>query len=91
MTIHQLKTDPIVFNDVADENKNFEIRFNDRKFQIYDTLILLETKFTGEEMKNGKPLEFTGESITATVKYIMYGEMYGLKEGWVIMSLGNLM
>ena len=52
---HELKTDPDVFDEVARGEKTFEIRYNDRNFQIGDRLTLRRTDFTGEEMKAGKP------------------------------------
>lgn len=84
--IHELKTDPIVFQAVYDGLKRFEIRFDDRGFQVGDSLILRETRYTGQEMKEGMPLEYTGNTILFEVKYILRGPVYGLKEGWVILS-----
>jgi hypothetical protein len=86
MTIHELKTDPEVFDAVADGLKTFEIRYDDRGYQIGDQLILNKTRYTGEEMKQGKPLEYL-DSYGATVSYILRGPIYGLADGWVIMSL----
>ena len=84
---HELKTDPDVFDAVVAGNKTFEIRFNDRNFQVEDQLVLRKTKYTGEEMKNGAPLEYIGEPFFAVVIYILRGPIYGLSDGWVIMSI----
>jgi len=84
---HELKTDPEVFQAVWDEKKNFEIRFNDRNFQIGEAIDLLETKYTGAEMKAGKPLEYTGRKIGVEIGYILKGPVYGLADGWVIMDI----
>jgi hypothetical protein len=81
-----LKTDPEVFQAVFEGTKNFEIRKNDRDFQVGDTLLLRETKFSGEEMAVGVPLIYTGRSIVCDVKYILQG-LYGLQDGWCIMSI----
>jgi len=67
--------------------KKYEIRFNDRDFQIGDMINLRETKFTGEEMKTGKPLIYTARTITKIVSHVLEGPIYGLKDGWVILSL----
>lgn len=82
---HKLKTDPKVFQDVLDGNKTFEIRFNDRDFQAGDELILKETLHSGEEIKEGSPLEYTGREISTEVTYVLSG--YGLQEGWVILGI----
>jgi hypothetical protein len=47
---HELKTDPYVFEEVFKDNKTFEIRYNDRNFEVNDILILKETKYTGDEV-----------------------------------------
>ena len=82
---HDLKTDPKVFQDVINGNKTFEIRFNDRDFQVGDELILKETKYSGEQMKNGNSLEFTGRQLIKNVSYVLSG--YGLQDGWVILGI----
>ncbi len=84
---HELKTDPGPFCQVRNRLKTFEIRFDDRNFEVGDTLNLMETVYSGEAMKNGKPLEYTGAICTRFVLHIMRGPVYGLKEGWVIMSI----
>jgi len=87
MKEHELKTDPDVFDAVVRGEKKFEIRFNDRDFCVGDLLILRKTRYTGEEMKNGKPLEYVNGYFACYVTYILHGAIYGLKEGWVIMSI----
>jgi len=54
MNRHILKTDKDVFDLSWDEDKLYEIRFDDRNFQIGDELFLVETVYTGEKMKAGK-------------------------------------
>ena len=82
---HTLKTDSEVFQAVSDGRKTFEIRFNDRDFKVGDELILLETIHSGEQMKQGKPLLYSGNEIHKIVSYVLSG--YGLKEGWVILGI----
>lgn len=84
---HELKTDPEVFDAVIAGTKTFEIRKNDRNFQVGDELVLRQTKHTGEEMAGGAPLEYTGSFWTVPVIGIMHGPMYGLSDGWCIMSI----
>lgn len=84
--IHNLKTDPGVFEQTAIGNKPWEIRLNDRNFKVGDYVLLLETKYSGEAMRNGKPLVYTGREYKFQIRYIMHGPAYGLKMDWVIMS-----
>jgi ASC-1-like (ASCH) protein len=44
--IHELKIDPIYFEAVWNGTKNFEIRKNDRCFQVGDIIVLKE--FNGD-------------------------------------------
>jgi ASC-1-like (ASCH) protein len=51
---HELKTTPVYFEGVWSGRKNFEIRFNDRDFQVGDNVNLLEwddDKFTGRAVR----------------------------------------
>ena len=84
--IHKLKTDTEVFQAIVDGRRTFEIRFNDRNFKVGDELVLLETIYTLEEqIKNGKPLLFSGNELRKTVSYVSSG--YGLQDGWVILGI----
>lgn len=87
MTEHLLKTDPEVFQASWDDMKGFELRKNDRDFRPSDRLRLLETVHSGKEMADGKPLDYTGRAIESVVDYILHGPIYGLQEGWVILSV----
>ena len=84
---HELKTDAEVFRDVVAGLKTFEIRKNDRGFQVGDILELRKTRYTGEQMRAGKPLKYTGEITTVGVSHILNGPIYGLESGWVILSI----
>lgn len=87
MKIHELKTDPRVFDQVREREKKFEIRFNDRKYAKGDYLLLKRTGYTGQEMRTGLPLVYTGQEALLRVEHILHGPIYGLMEGWVIMSI----
>ena len=80
----ELKTDPEVFAAVLAGTKTYEIRLDDRNFQVGDELFLRETKFSGAEMRAGAPLDFTGRELTRIVSHKLTG--YGLLPGWCNLS-----
>jgi len=85
MKLHELKTDSILFDDVWAGNKTFEIRYNDRNFQVGDFLWLRKTMYSGKEMKQGRDLIYMNSEITAKITYILTG--YGLKNNWCILGI----
>lgn len=85
MNIHKLKTDPDSYCQMTSQIKKYELRFDDRKFKCGDELQLEETRYSSEEMKAGKPLEYTGRIAVRRVDWILKG--YGLLPGWVILSV----
>ena len=74
---HSLKILPKYFNDVASGYKTFEVRKNDRNFQVGDTLIL-------KEWENG---EYTGRIIKKEITYILNDSSGYVIEGYVIIGL----
>lgn len=81
--IHELKTVPPYFARVLDGTKTFEVRRDDRGFQVGDTLWLRE--WTG--------IEFTGRSIHKRVVYMFRWDeddlgALMLADGTVVMGLG---
>jgi hypothetical protein len=87
MKEHELKTDPQVFDDVVGGRKTFEIRKDDRGYEVGDVLKLRRTRYKGGEMAEGLPLEYIGSPFYVNVTYILRGPIYGLADGWVIMSI----
>jgi len=87
MKTHELKTDPAVFQDVRDGRKTFEIRFDDRDYNVGDELLLKETTATGSAIRMGlAPLQYTGREERRTVSHLLRGPLYGIADGWVILS-----
>lgn len=76
---HYLKILPEYYRAIERGQKNFEVRFNDRNFKVWDVLHL-------QECING---EYTGREILADVPYILDDPAY-CKEGYVIMALANI-
>lgn len=77
-TTHELKTTQPYFEEVFKGNKRFELRKNDRGFNIGDTMILREWN---EENK-----KYTGRKIRLEIRYIL--EDYpGLEKGYCILGV----
>ena len=75
---HELKILPKWFEDVQTNKKNFEIRKNDRNFEVGDYLIL-------KEWHRGK---FTDRYVIRQIEYIYKGDgTYGLTEDYCVLGL----
>ena len=74
--IHELKIAPEYFEKVVSKEKLFEIRYNDRNFQVGDTLKL-------QEYQGGT---YTGRIIYVKVTYILQG-FEGLQPNYVVLSV----
>ena len=74
--VHELKVYPWYFRDVKSKLKSFEIRKNDRFYQVGDYLLLREHRDdTG----------YTGDEVLAKVLYVHEGEF--LEKGYCVMSI----
>ena len=76
-TTHELKTWPEFFQSIADEEKTFEIRRDDRGFRVGDYLLLRE--WTHDD-------GYSGRVRLRKVCYVLR-DFPGLAEGWVCMGL----
>lgn len=79
LMIHELKIIPEYYNDIISGRKTFEVRFNDRNYQVGDVLVL-------REYENG---EYTGRAIERKVIYILDETSGYVLKDHVIMSLGR--
>ena len=75
---HYLKIYPEYYEAVASKDKPFEVRKNDREYQVGDKLILREC--------NGR---CSGRYITADVSYVLNNPQFCAK-GYVILGLKNI-
>lgn len=80
--IHQLKISPEFFEEVISGRKSFEIRFNDREFNVGDILALNEWEQTSSVGGH-----YTNRSCVVYVDYIFYGGTLGVEEDYVVMSI----
>lgn len=76
-TTHNLKILPNYFQDVYSGKKMFEVRLNDRDYQVGDMLYLQE--WSPED-------GYTGNYVKKDVYYILDDPAY-VKEGFVILGL----
>lgn len=94
MKIHELKIWPIYFEKVLSGEKTFELRKNDRDFQVGDVLILKEfnsglSDATGPERVVIEERGYTGREVKKKITYIYKGcaNGLGLREGFCILSI----
>lgn len=73
---HNLKIAPSYFEAVKENKKTFELRRNDRNFNVGDTLNL-----------EGFQGEYTGRNIQVKITYILEGGIYGLSKEYVILAI----
>jgi len=81
MIKHILKCHPQFFKDIASGKKQFEVRKNDRKYEVNDQITLREYDPISKKY-SGKELDF---SITYVLK-----NFDGIKKNWVIMAIKQI-
>lgn len=77
--VHELKTWMPYFQEVCDHIKTFEVRNNDRNFNVGDYLELHEW--------NQDEKVYTGRKRTVYVSTILHGGQFGIEEGYCVMSI----
>ena len=83
MTTHRLKTWPVFYDDVECGAKTFEIRKNDRNFQVGDILIL--------EKYDPDKKEYDGSSLEVSVDYTIHlNGLPGMPDDFIAMSISLL-
>ncbi len=75
--IHELKILPQYFEAVLSDNKPFEIRKNDRNFQVGDQAILKEYS---------QECSYTGRKVKCDIVYVMTDSEY-VKEGFAVLGI----
>lgn len=74
---HYLKTETEYYQAIEQGKKKFELRKNDRNFQVHDIVVL-------EEVVNGVK---TGRSLPQIeILYVLKGGKYGLPEDYCIFN-----
>lgn len=83
MKIHKLKTLQPFFDDVVNGIKNFELRKDDRNFQVGDRLDLFEGDEQVDDIENRENKNHTHRFIT----YKLVGGRFGLLDGYCILGI----
>lgn len=92
MKVHELKLDDEYFNDVRDGIKTFEIRKNDRDFQVGDLLALSRYKdgsYCNWQFNGGFHNSDIHEADTLLMR-VTYITDYEQKDGYVVMGIRPL-
>lgn len=71
-------------------SKKFEVRKNDRNYQLGDELLLKEFVPKGYYEDGFIDDQFTGRILHRRIDYILHGGQFGIEEGYVVMSLSIL-
>jgi hypothetical protein len=88
--IHELKTHPQYFSMVFAGTKKFEVRKNDRNYQLGDELLLKEFVPEGYYEDGTSDEHYTGRILHRRIDYILHGGQFGIENGYVVMSLSVL-
>lgn len=76
--IHHVKCETVFFEDVVNNRKPFEVRKNDRDYQVGDDMVLKEWD---KDLQ-----EFTGREDRVTIIYLL--EDYpGIEEGYCVLGI----
>lgn len=90
MKVHELKILPKYFNSVVSREKTFELRKDDRGFEVGDILILKEFNPNKKyETIEGDESHFSGRKILKEINYILKDETesMGLSKDYAILGI----
>lgn len=76
---HELKTLNPYFTDVMNGTKKFEVRKDDRNYQVGDILVL-------QEYEPETPSPYTGRKIKVEVVYKLAGGNFGVLDGHCVLG-----
>jgi hypothetical protein len=77
--VHELKTWPEFFESVINGQKRFEVRKDDRNFQVGDTVVLREFNPVMECYSDRESRWLVG--------YILRGPQFGIEAGYAVLQL----
>lgn len=74
---HELKIYPKYYEDVISGQKTFEVRINDRKFQVGDILVL----------KEWDNIRYSGRVCNVIITYMIDDKFAGIMPGYVVLGI----
>jgi hypothetical protein len=86
----RLRTWPEPFQAVLDGRKPYEIRVNDRGFQVGDVLHLVEFDPKIYQQYDNAVLALTGREVRKLVTYMTAGGAWGLPPDLCVLGLGEV-
>ncbi|MBO3269239.1 ASCH/PUA domain-containing protein [Hymenobacter defluvii] len=78
---HELKIWPSCFSAVEARTKPFDVRQNDRNFQVGDAVLLREYEPESEQ--------YTGRVLTRWISYVLHGGAFGVEAGWCVLGFAE--
>lgn len=88
-TTHELKCYAPLFDAIERGDKTFDIREDtDRHFQTGDTIVLTRTETLEPAPPFAQPAPYVQpHQLTKRITFVLHGERWGLKPGFVCLSL----
>ena len=86
--VHELKTDPDMFDAVMAGAKTVEVRYDDRHYLVGDYLNLRRTVYSADAMRSGAPLMYTGEAVLVQVTHKL--KDLGLLPNWCALTIKKI-
>lgn len=83
--LHLLKCESQYFQAVKSGAKSFELRLDDRDFQVGGFLLLQETVF--DYLEGRVKYSDALAALLAEITYKLTGPKFGLNEGWAILGI----
>lgn len=78
MARHELKTWPEYYEAIIRGDKTFEVRVDDRGYEVGDVLALHEWD---------RVREYSGRACEVTVRYVLRDPKFGVSPGYVVMGI----
>jgi Domain of unknown function (DUF3850) len=88
MRVHYLKTWPVFFKQVKSGSKNYEVRRNDRDYDVGDTLVLQEWDPEIAKKDSNPSSGYTGNDVRVVVTHLLLAsECEGIVAGFCVLGI----